>query len=352
MRTFETNIRLLGGLLSAYQLGGDERLLRLAKDLGRRLLPAFASPTGMPYVFVNLRTGAVRQPISNPAEAGTLLLELGTLSRLTGDPTYRDRAMRALRAVYSRRSPLGLVGGAVDVESGRWTDPESHVGGGIDSYYDYLYKCTLLFDDPECAAMWKESIAAVNRHLADRRRAPPRAKPSVVTLWYRHAGMADGRTLSTRFGALECFLPGLLTLSGDLERGQALQASCYRMWNLAGIIPESIDYSSMKILDPRYVLRPEIVESTYYLYRATRDERYRRMGQSMLEDLIRHCRTETGYAALADVISKRKLDEMESFFLAETLKYFYLLFSPPELLDLRQVVLNTEAHPLRRIPPR
>jgi ER degradation enhancer, mannosidase alpha-like 2 len=353
VRTFEITIRLLGGLLSAYQIGGDERLLRLAEDLGRRLLPAFASPTGMPYVFVNLRTGAVRQPVSNPAEVGTLLLEFGTLSQLTGKPEFRDRAMRALRAVYARRSKLGLVGAAIDVESGRWTDPESHLGGAIDSYYEYLYKCTLLFDDPECAAMWKESLAAANRWLADGDRAGlRRSAPPHPGLWYRHASMADGRPISTRFGALECFFPGLLAFSGDLERGKALQESCYRMWSLTGIIPESIDYSSMKIVDPRYVLRPEIVESTYYLYRATRDERYRRMGQVMFEDLVRYCRTDTGYASLADVVSKRKADEMESFFFAETLKYFYLLFSPPELLDPRQSVLNTEAHPLRRVAGR
>src|SRR5574340_1331734 len=85
VKVFEVNIRLLGGLLSGYELTGDPRLLVLADDLGTRLLPAFNSPTGLPYRYVNLRSGAVRGLDSNPAETGTLILEFGTLSKLTGD---------------------------------------------------------------------------------------------------------------------------------------------------------------------------------------------------------------------------------------------------------------------------
>ncbi|MEY2483917.1 MAG: degradation enhancer, mannosidase alpha-like 2, partial [Verrucomicrobiota bacterium] len=147
VKNFEITIRLLGGLLSGYQLTGDKRLLTLAEDLGNRLLPAFNSPTGLPYVFVNLRTGQVRDPVSNPAETGTLLLEFGTLSKLTGNPVFYDKAKRALVETYKRRSPIGLVGSAINVETGAWTDNDSHVSGGIDSYYEYLWKCWLLFGD-------------------------------------------------------------------------------------------------------------------------------------------------------------------------------------------------------------
>src|SRR5438874_33480 len=102
VKNFEITIRLLGGLLSSYQLTGDKRLLALAEDLGNRLLPVFNSPTGLPYVYVNLRTGAVRDPISNPAETGTLLLEFGTLSKLTNNPVFYDKAKRALVETYKR----------------------------------------------------------------------------------------------------------------------------------------------------------------------------------------------------------------------------------------------------------
>src|SRR3954467_15881586 len=119
VKNFEVTIRLLGGLLSGYQMTGDERLLRLAEDLGKRLLPAFSSPTGMPYMFVNLKTGKTSGARSNPAEIGTLLLEFGTLSRLTHKPVYFDKAKNALVQLYNRRSKTtGLVGEEIDVETG------------------------------------------------------------------------------------------------------------------------------------------------------------------------------------------------------------------------------------------
>ncbi|HMC21205.1 MAG TPA: glycoside hydrolase family 47 protein, partial [Thermoanaerobaculia bacterium] len=157
VQNFEITIRLLGGLLSAYQMTGDERLLKLADDLGTRLLPVFNSPTGMPYRFVNLRTGKTSGPKSNPAEIGTLILEFGTLSKLTHKPVYFDKAKNALVQLYNRRSKIGLVGEEIDVDSGQWVSRTSHVGGGIDSYYEYLLKCARLFGDRDCQSMWRSS---------------------------------------------------------------------------------------------------------------------------------------------------------------------------------------------------
>src|SRR5436189_429313 len=131
VKNFEITIRLLGGLLSSYQLTGDKRLLALADDLGKRLLPVFNSPTGLPYVMVNLHSGEVRNPISNPAETGTLLLEFGTLTKLTGNTIYYAKAKRAVVETFKRRSSIGLVGSSINVETGEWTDPDSHVSGGI-----------------------------------------------------------------------------------------------------------------------------------------------------------------------------------------------------------------------------
>src|SRR3989440_1842795 len=115
VQNFEVTIRLLGGLLSSYQLTGDQRLLHLAEDLGNRLLPVFDSPTGLPYRYVNLKTGKVRGNVTNPAEAGTLLIEFGTLARLTHRQIFYDRAKRALVGIYNRRSPIGLVGTWINV---------------------------------------------------------------------------------------------------------------------------------------------------------------------------------------------------------------------------------------------
>jgi ER degradation enhancer, mannosidase alpha-like 2 len=120
------------------------------------------------------------------------------------------------------------------------------------------------------------------------------------------------------------------------------------MWNLYGIEPETLDYETMRVVAGRYHLRPEIVESTYYLFRYTGDPKYRRAAEKMFEDFVKYCRAEAGYAALADVTTKQQVDEMESFVLAETFKYFYLLFAPPETLQFDKVIFNTEAHPLKR----
>ena len=337
VKNFEITIRLLGGLLSSYELTHDKRLLSLAEDLGDRLSPAFGSPTGMPYVEVNLRTGKVRNPETNPAEIGTLLIEFGTLSKLTGKPIYYDKAKTALVELYKRRSALGLVGSGINVETGKWTDPTSHIGGGIDSYYEYLLKAWMLFGDKDCEQMWNASITAINKYVADE---------TPTGLWYGQVDMNTGKRVGHYFGSLDAFFPGALALSGDLDRARHLEDSAYKMWTTFGIEPESIDYTTMKAAYDGYALRPEIIESAYYLYRFTNDPRYLEMGNTFLNDLIKFCRTEVGYSALKNVENKTKRDDMESFFLAETMKYLYLLFAPPETLDLKTHVFNTEAHPM------
>lgn len=337
---FEITIRLLGGLLSIHQLTGDPYFLKMADDLGRRLLPVFESPTGIPYRFVNLKTGQVSGNETNPAEAGTLLLEFGTLSRLTGKSIYYEKAKRAQTAIFQRRSPLGLAGQRIDAVTGRWTNPASHISAEIDSYYEYLLKSWLLFGDPDAKRMWEESLAAIHRHLAEEVDGG---------LWYGQVHMETGERLASRFGALDAFFPAVLVLAGDLERARRLQESCFKMWNLHGIEPEIYNYRTRQAENPGYPLRPEIVESTWYLYQATGDPAFQEMGATLLQNFIRHCRTKHGYASLRSVITKEKADEMQSFLFAETFKYFYLLFAPPGTLDLGQAVLNTEAHPLRKI---
>src|SRR6266480_2640878 len=339
VKNFEITIRLLGGLLSGYQLTGDKRLLNLAEDLGNRLLPVFNSPTGLPYVYVNLRTGQTRGAVTNPAETGTLLLEFGTLSKLTGRSVFYEKAKHALVETFKRRSQLGLVGQSINVETGAWTNTDSHISGGIDSYYEYLWKCWLLFGDKDCHEMWQTSISAINKYLADEVRGE---------LWYGHADMNTGKRTDAQYGALDAFFPAVLAHSGDVARARRLQDSSFKMWNLHGIEPEIIDYKTMQIVYNGYHLRPEIVKSTYYLHHFTRDPQYRKMGEKIFEGFAKYCRVDAGYAALQDVVTKEKRDEMESFVLAETFKYFYLLFAPLDTLDFDKVVFNTEAHPLRR----
>jgi len=380
VQNFEITIRLLGGLLSSYQFTHDKQLLTLAEDLGNRLLPVFNSPTGLPYRFVNLKTGKVRGAETNPAEAGTLLIEFGTLSKLTRRPVFYERAKRALVEIHKRRSPIGLVGTWINVESGKWTNTDSHISGAIDSYYEYLLKCWRLFDDQDCKRMWLDSIAAINKYLADE--FDRQARPYELELWYGHAEMNTGVRTASTYGALDAFFPAVLALSGDLERAARLQVSSQKMWQRYGIEPEEINYQTWQVVSPGYPLRPEIVESTYYLHhyasfglsrpqsspsftgalpRGARAERrlparsrlasaasYRQQGRLMFEDFVKYCRTDEGYAALKNVLTKEQADSMQSFLFAETFKYFYLLFAPAATLDFDKVIFNTEAHPIRR----
>jgi mannosidase alpha-like ER degradation enhancer 2 len=351
VQNFEITIRLLGGLLSAYQLTGDERLLSLADDLGTRLLPVFNSPTGLPYRYVNLRTGKVRGEVTNPAETGTLLIEFGTLSKLTNKPVFYEKAKRALVETHLRRSPIGLIGTRLNVETGKWTNTDSHISAEIDSYYEYLLKCWFLFDDQDCRRMWQESIGPINKYLADTFDRNLKRRPD-RELWYGHADMNTGKRTATTYGALDAFFPSVLALSGDLGRARQLQSSSFRMWAEHGIEPEEFDYKKMEVVSAGYPLRPEIVESTYYLYHYTRNTHYLRMGETLFRDFVRHCKTDEGYAALKSVVTKEKSDSMQSFLFAETFKYFYLLFAPPKTLNFNQVIFNTEAHPVQRQPRR
>ncbi len=338
VQLFEVNIRLIGGLLSAYQLDGDKRFLNLAVDLADRLLPAFDTPTGMPYRYVNLVTGEKRDSLNNPAEIGTLLLEWGTLSKETGNPVYYQKVKTAVKYLFSKRSKIDLVGTIINVETGEWVNTESHISARIDSYYEYLLKGWLMFGDEELKEMWDVSIEAINKYL-----------PHYVNdeLWYCTVDMNTGSRINTYFGALDVFFPAVLALGGDIDKAKHLQESCYKMWMLHGIEPEEIDYLTMEVRYDGYVLRPENIESAYYLYHYTKDLKYLKMGKEYFDSLVKYCRNDVAYSHLRSVKTKEQTDAMQSFFLAETMKYSYLIFADEETIDFNKTLFNTEAHPLR-----
>jgi hypothetical protein len=339
VQNFEVSIRILGGLLSAYELDGDKQFLTLAEDLARRLMKAFDSPTGMPYRYVNLKTGATSGPVSNPAEIGTYIVEYGTLSKHTGNPVYFETAMKAMTALYKLRSPINLTAEGINIETGAVTNPVSHISGCIDSYLEYMLKGSILFDETQLSEMWTPTIAAVDKYLAD---------PTNEGLWYGQADMYSGIQSGTSYGALDAFFAGTLALNMDFERAAELQNSNYKMWMLYGIEPESMNYKTMTVENGQYILRPENFEGAYYLYQYTQDSKYLVMGKNMFENLVKHCRTDIAYAALKDVRTMEKKDYMESFFFAETLKYAFLLFDESGKLEFEKVIFNTEAHPYRR----
>lgn len=339
VQNFEVSIRILGGLLSAYELDGDKRFLNLAEDLANRLIKSFDSPTGMPYRYVNLKTGKTRGEISNPAEIGTYIVEYGVLSRDLNNPKYYETAKKAMSALYAKRSSLDLTGSSINVETGEWVSTSSHISGGIDSYLEYMLKAGILFKDDDMSKMWQSSLKAVNSHLLDKR---------YTGSWYGRADMKDGILKNSYYGALDAFFAGSLAMAGDLDNAAALQQSNYNMWMLTGIEPEVLDYSTMTVVSPGYELRPENLEGAYYLYHYTGNVKYLEMGKAMFDNLVKYCKNEVGFCALSDVRTFEKKDEMESFFLAETLKYAFLLFDNGASLDFNKVIFNTEAHPYVR----
>ncbi|TWU78182.1 hypothetical protein ED733_007733 [Metarhizium rileyi] len=106
-------------------------------------------------------------------------------------------------------------------------------------------------------------------------------------------------------------------------------------------------YSSVS--NTKYILRPEAIESVWYMYRITGDSSWMEKGWAMFEATMEATRTARANSAVDNVLRKEhvRLDEMESFWLAETLKYYYLLFSGPDVISLDEWVLNTEAHPFK-----
>ncbi|MGZ3845720.1 MAG: glycoside hydrolase family 47 protein [Flavisolibacter sp.] len=338
VQVFEITIRELGGLQSAYELDGDKRFLALAKDLADRLLPAFKTPTGLPYRYVHLQTGALRDSINNPAEIGTLMMEFGKLSRLTGDKKYYEVAKKAMMEVYARRSKIGLVGLQIDVTKGNWTNTESAIGAYIDSYYEYLYKSWRLFGDKDFKTAWNVHQNAIKKNLISKQDSG----------WFlTHADMNTGKEISPTYGALDAFYAGLTTYSGDTSTGIQVQRANYYMWTKFNIEPEEFNFKTGKVLSAYYVLRPENLESCFYLSRFTKNDKYLWMAKRMVDDILDHCRNDIGFASLKNVQTYEKTNSMQSFFFAETLKYAYLVFAPESALDLGKVVLNTEAHPLK-----
>ena len=338
-KVFEVNIRILGGLLAMYEWTGDARVLAKARDFGDRLLPAFDSPTGLPYYYVNLRTGAAEGPIVNVAEAGSYLFEFGLLSYFTENPTYYRVAKRATRALYERRSAIDLLGRDVNVETGEWTVTASMVGCFVDSYYEYLYKAYRMFGDPELLTMWNTLYPAIGEQLAE---------TVDGRTWYPQVDMHSGEVLSRQVTLWDAYFPALLTLTGELTIARSAQEAWHTAWNRHGIIPQVYDYGADTVVNPYYQLNPEVIESNYHLWHYTGDSTYYHRALAYWDAIDTYCRTELAHAHLKSVVTKEQDDVMATFFIAETLKYLYLTFATDSPVNPDDYVFSTEAHAFRR----
>jgi len=336
---FETSIRLVGGLLSAHHACGDPVLLAKAKDLADRLLPAFDTPTGFPYRFINLRTGAVRDPETNPAEIGTFLPEWGTLSRLTGDRRYHDVTRNAMVKLFARRSKLDLLAVRIDARTGAWLDRRATVGSYADSYYEYLWDAWQLFGDAECRRMYDVCTAAILRHQQVRRGGH---------LWIADVDFETGAVVSSEQDELASFYGGVLGQGG----GRGICANVTESWGALqhryGILPEGYDYEAGKPTAVGNALRPELADAAFNLWLIDRDPRWREVARTHFLAMKRWNKARYGYTDLADVTSdpKRQADHCPGYWWSEQMKYYYLLFADTPRFDYRRNYLTTEGNVL------
>ncbi|ODQ54682.1 glycoside hydrolase [Saitoella complicata NRRL Y-17804] len=363
VQVFEVTIRVLGGLLSAHQEAQgldwyNNELLHLAHDLGTRLLPAFETPTGIPWPRINLRNGLALHPsekersTNNAAGAGSLILEFTLLSRLTGDERFESVARRAFFAVWDRRirtrrgSGLGVVGNEIDAWTGEWGSYITGLGAGVDSFYEYAVKAHILTGDEAYLRVWDESYAALRLYSAD----------SGGWVW-KNFHVVHGWVATFWIDSLAAYFPGLLTLVGEVKAAEKMWLVYWGLLRRYAAIPERWDWRrrEVEVQVGHYPLRPEFVESTYHLWRATGDEYYLSVGEVIMRDLERRCKTRCGWAGLQrveDNIAGGKgreanwQDRMESFALSETWKYLFLMFDEKNPLHKGDAPDITSTFPL------
>ncbi|XP_002519694.2 mannosyl-oligosaccharide 1,2-alpha-mannosidase MNS3 [Ricinus communis] len=406
---FETTIRVLGGLLSAYHLSGGEQgtnsmhkepkpivYLEIARNLADRLLLAFtSSPTPIPFSDVVLHEpSAHRSPdgLSSTSEASTLQLEFNYLSTVSGDPKYSMEAMKVLAHMKNLPKVEGLVPIYISPDTGEFSGENIRLGSRGDSYYEYLIKVWLQQGTSRDTNftylhnMYEEAMKGV-RHLLVQK-SLPNGLVFVGELPYGPNG-----SFSPKMDHLVCFLPGTLALGAtkgiskekamkdnllkfedfeNLKLAEDLAKTCFEMYSVTstGLAPEIayfqtkeysedgldggnksskfIDDVIIKHADRHNLLRPETVESLFVLYRITEDPKYREWGWQIFEAFEKYTKVQSGgYSSLDDVtvLPPRRRDKMETFYLGETLKYLYLLFGDSSIIPLDKFVFNTEAHP-------
>ncbi|KAJ3489749.1 hypothetical protein NLI96_g1889 [Meripilus lineatus] len=407
--TFETTIRVLGGLLSAYQLTNDEMFLDRAKELGDRILPVFDTPSGLPLSMVNLgkRTGVSdvdNRGFVSTAEASTLQLEFKYLALLTDEEAYWEKAEKVMKVIKDGHLNTGLASIFMNPEDGRFVLSAIRLGSRGDSYYEYLLKQYIQTDQAESVYrdMYDDAMNGVHAHLIQKSPRTRMTYTSELIPERTPTGEISWR-LTPKQDHLVCFFGGSLMLGAvttgavtqpvsippqpseltdqgkrDWTAGRELVETCMKTHDTAtGLSPEIVHFRiptdgiddavapgdcrlttyNVEIsnrpgapppYDARYILRPETVESLFLAFRLTGDPRYREYGWSIFQAIEKHCRIASGgYASVLNVdsVPVTHEDKMETFLMSETLKYLYLLFDDVNTLPLSKYVFNTEAHP-------
>ncbi|KAJ1788810.1 hypothetical protein LPJ59_005470, partial [Coemansia sp. RSA 2399] len=391
-KVFETNIRYVGGLLSAYELSSDSIFLEKAVELANILMKAFDTPLGIPWQMLNITSGVGSSDnagtySTNLAEIGTYQMEFFRLSQHTGNATYHEAAQNVITMMLRNNKPgssgssyviPGLYPVGFNMKAGTFTNSSAYWGGGGDSFYEYLAKTWILSDfmlerDRE---LWSQSIESFRSYAVAK-----------STDNYTFTGFVDGAKFYPYTDTFTNFIPGTLALASKIVGSDTYFSLALDLleggYSVFGEMPSSLgaesirfvrknvpsDYLSLTtqaerdqvdkygfvIQRPYYVLRPELIESLYYMYRITGDSLYADRAWKIWQGIQRNCRVANGYVGTLDVTVdasatgvKNIVDSTESFFFAETFLYLYLTFADQDTISLDQWVFTTEAHPLSR----
>ena len=355
---FETNIRVLGGLLSCHFLclkhfDGSEynnQFLDLSVDLANRLLPAFSTPTGLPFHKVNLRKGLIPNltPINCLAGIGSLSLEWRILSLLTQNPVYYETTHNCIVYLFNKRDhQTGLLPGLVNVYTGDWASNTATIGPGSDSFFEYLLKNYILFNDLNYLNYFEQSYFSILKYLKK-------------DIHYWEVFAWDGNIAKTEVSPqLTSFWPGVQVLSGDIYNAEISFLEFYSIMKNLNLtfLPEVFNFREYRIhpfsdTSDIYFLRPEFIESIFYLYSASNSPFYLDISKLLFKDIL-ELKTPCGVATVKGLSrtlprsSKKLEDRLDSFFLGETLKYLYLIFDKNNTFGLKSehYLFSTEGHP-------
>jgi mannosyl-oligosaccharide alpha-1,2-mannosidase len=397
INVFETTIRHLGGFLSAYDLTGckDKRLLNKALELGDMIYASFDTPNHMPIHRWSPQKAAKGEEQSASdagvlAELASTSLEFTRLSQLTGDMRFYDTIARVTDELDKQQNSTKMPGMwpvEVNIQAPIVTEGNTFsLGAMADSAYEYLPKMYALLGGVGQASQYERLYnyamnTAINNVLF-RPMVPGDNDILMAGIARAYLPSADNPEPTSQH--LTCFVGGMLALGGKLmgntthvEAGRRVTNGCIWAYKNSplGIMPEwfamsscpshascswnetrwaessqpNLPFGFTQVSDGRYILRPEAIESVFILYRITGEPAFQEAAWDMFQAIERHTSTEYGNAALKSVMAEDtvKEDSMESFWMAETLKYFYLIFSETDLISLDEFVFNTEAHPLR-----
>uniref|UniRef100_A0AC35TML8 Alpha-1,2-Mannosidase n=1 Tax=Rhabditophanes sp. KR3021 TaxID=114890 RepID=A0AC35TML8_9BILA len=361
LSVFEMTIRFVGGFLSLYALTGNEVYKTFAKEMTDTLMIAFDSKTGLPYNVVIPSSkraqnyGWVSGNSHILADVGTLHLEFEYLSKITGDPIYRQKVEHVRDVIEKQKKIDGLYGIYLDKEDGHFTQSAVSLGAMGDSFYEYLMKEWLISGKTDTKAYNMYKVASKNI----RQKMIVKSKGNLTYL----VELSNGK-IQNKMSHLSCFSVGMFALEAFhatdetekkevMELAEQLGNTCYQSYNRSktGLGPEMFHFDSTKDAvsttgEVQYFLRPEVIEGIYYLYKLTGKPMYQEWLWKITQSIEKWCRNENGYQGIRNVYEPEKgMDGVQqSFFLAETLKYLYLAFTDKMPLD--KWVFNTEAHPL------